>query len=107
MKPHFLFMRFHGLLLVVPELCVCLCTCVCVCVCVCACVQATSNPPEAITHILHSVNSISPHTGKEETRACLCVGGVSVYGCTHTHTHTHTHTYMSIYSKMFMRVGGG
>lgn len=29
--PHFLFMRFHGLLLVVPELCVCAAWCVSVC----------------------------------------------------------------------------
>lgn len=74
MKPHFLFMRFHGLLLVVPELCVCVCLSVYVCVCVqlSVCVRATSNPPEAITHILYSVNSISLHAGKEkQEHACV------------------------------------
>lgn len=90
-KPHFLFMRFHGLLLVVPELSVCssVRACVCRCVCRCVCVRESykqSTWGQTHTHVLYSVNTISLHTGKrKQEHACECMR----CKCVWLHTHIH------------------
>lgn len=53
-KPHFLFMRFHGLLLVVPEQCVC----------VRQAIHLRPTHTHTHVHIVLSRQRIAAHTGK-------------------------------------------
>lgn len=107
-KPHFLFMRFHGLLLVVPELSVCssvrACVCRCVCRCVCVWERATSNPPEA-KHTRTYCTQSTPYRstlGRKNKSMPASVWGVSVYGCTHTYMRLN-----DVHAGGLSRFGGG
>lgn len=69
-KPHFLFMRFHGLLLVVPEQCVCVHRLVCMCVCVRQAIHL--RPTHTHTRTYCTQSSAYRCTHREgKTRACL------------------------------------
>ena len=91
-KPHFLFMRFHGLLLVVPELCVCVCVRVCVCVCAAQCVRANYKQSTwgHHTHIVLSQQHIAPHWERKNKSMPVCRRCQCVWLRTHTHTHAFT-----------------
>lgn len=82
-KLHFLFMSFHGLLLVVPRLCVCAFECVCARLSVCARLIATATWGRH-THIALSWHQIILRS-KNRGRACLW--GLEVQVCMVAHTH--------------------